>query len=463
MGTLLENYSEYCKKQEKNLPFSFNVLDEQCGHIVENSHTNVLMRILQYKNQYGYVFLEKFFDYMGLGIKIAQNQDIKFDREKFYKDGRIDGVIYQENQFALIIENKVNKAGNQKSQLKRYINAVLDDKNAWSPQLAEEKIQRVWVCFLTKDGREKPDTVSQDYMSQSQIGICTQICDNNGNGVVEGPRYAAINYLDHILPWLKEEIQPIVLQRDHTLNAGILQYIDFLEGMFGLRQADTELLHRSKEWLNHNYSDLYKGPFNKTKNSKLDKISKQIAKELKESLEHTKKSDNSDLRRYAGLLNKLITDINDDPMKAFFDYTRQYFESKGLMKQCVISHIFNYDYIQIRDDSWPRCIHFEWYPLGINKLMSKSPDLQLCLHVENTKYYDAFKNFTREHFKHDSQRTSTLSYSYTIKYNQQKSIMSLNGEELKDFLYNAYGFINENTINSIETAIASVNNKVQIV
>lgn len=458
MDTLLERYSKHCKEQEKNLPFSFNVLDEQCGHIVENSHTNVLMKILQYKNQYGYVFLEKFFDYIGLGIKIDYNQDIKFGREKYYKGvGRMDGFIYQPDQFAFIIENKVNGADNQENQLLKYIDAVLNDESVFSQQSKEkERKARIWVCFLTKNGREKPDTDSQEHMLD--MGICTQICDKNSD-VVEGPRYAAINYLDHILPWLKEEIQPIVLQRDQTLNAGILQYIDFLEGMFGLRQADAELLLGSKQWLNKRIGGVLDLSFER-RNSELETINKELDDILNKKLKNTRKSDKSDLRRYAGLLDKLITDINDEPMKAFFDFTRQYFESNGLMKQCVISHIFNYYYIQIRDVSWPRCIHFEWYPLGITKLMSNSPDLKLCLHVENSKYYEAFNDFSSG-FEQDN-KTSSKSFSKKIEYGLQKSILDLNKEpdEMNKFLKNAYGFINKEMIKCIEDAIASVN-KVQ--
>lgn len=463
MCTLLESYSEHCKEQEKNLPFSFNVLDEQCGHIVENSHTNVLMKILQYKNQYGYVFLEKFFD-MSLGIQaeniIDKTKDIIFDRERFYEEGRIDGFIYQKNQFALIIENKVNGATNQANQLEKYITSILEDTNVFPQTGNDLNKEKIWVCFLTKDGREKPDADSQVYMRR--MGICTQICDNDGNGVVEGPHYAAINYMDHILPWLKEEVQPIVLQRDQILNAGILQYIDFLEGMFGLRQADTELLRRSKDWLNQNYPTLFKGSFIQ-KNSNLDKISKQIAEELKKKLENTKKSDNSDLRRYAGLLNKLIIDINDEPMKAFFDYTRQYFESNGLMKQCVISHIFNYYYIQIRETSWPRCIHFEWYALGISKLTNKNPkNLKLYLHIENPNYIEAFKQekdfFAEKGFSLEKDNNDLLTY-YTKDYKPQKGILNMDNNELKDFLYDAYGLITKDMIERIEDAIASVNNK----
>ena len=224
--------------------------------------------------------------------------------------------------------------------------------------------------------------------------------------------------------------------------------------MFGLRQADAELLFGSKQWLDDQLKNVLGSSFEE-RNTELERINKELDDELNTKLGKKQKSDKSDLRRYAGLLDKLITDINDEPMKDFFDITRQYFESHG-MKECVISHIFNYDYIQIRDASWPRCIHFEWYPLRIKGLTSNNCILSLCLHVENSKYQDAFRNVKIGSFRHDSSRTSTLSYSCQITFNKQKSIIDLGRKDLQDFLNNAYSCIDEGMIEIIENAISSV-------
>jgi len=95
----LDEFKNNYKVNQERLPYNFNVLDEQCGHIVENSHTNMLIKLLQYKNQYGYVFLEDFFAYLGIGIDIEPSVKVSFEREAYYKgiekDGRIDGLIYQ--------------------------------------------------------------------------------------------------------------------------------------------------------------------------------------------------------------------------------------------------------------------------------------------------------------------------------------------------------------------------------
>ena len=58
-NTFLNYYKEQVSAIDNKQGFNFNVLTEQCGSIVENSHTNLLMRLLEYKNKYGYVFLEE--------------------------------------------------------------------------------------------------------------------------------------------------------------------------------------------------------------------------------------------------------------------------------------------------------------------------------------------------------------------------------------------------------------------
>lgn len=459
--SLLSAFAEFYNDRKVKLPYNFNVLDEQCGHIMENSHTNMLMKLLQYKNQYGYIFLESFFSNMGIDISIESGMEVEFYKEKYYnrinKNGRIDGLIYQQNKFALIIENKVNGAGNQEEQLKKYIEGVLTDPKIFNNGNEEKKQEKIWVMFLTKNGAEKPDKDSWEDMQKKGI------CEAGGyeENDIHGSRYVAINYQEHILPWLKEEIQPTVMQKEQVLNTGLLQYIDFLEGMLGMRQSDTELLVDGKNWLikwiNENVIDISNGSFNfktiKTINSRLDNIKKDINKQLKEKIK-SRSEDIVDYRRYAGLLNNLLDEINDEPMKDFFEITRNYFESNGLMTKCVISHIFNYYYIQIRDVSWPRSVHFEWYPLGVKRLNNpKQKEFTFCFHVENAKIRKKFEKnekikncFNTKGFSMET-LSRTLTFKKTIDNIDNNPF--LNKNDLDEFLETVYGSVTNDMIEQI--------------
>lgn len=442
--SLLEGFSTFIREKQEVIPFSFNVLDEQCGHILENSHTNILMKLLQYKNRYGYVFLESFFSLLGLqgseSFEWDPTKGVHFNTEKFYEDcGRIDGLIYQKNAFAIIIENKVNRATNQTEQLKKYIVAVSNDKTTLNVDS-----KQIWVLFLTLDGRETPDNKSKTYIDENNI------------------HYFEINYQENILPWLKEEIQPFVMRKERVLDSGLSQYVDFLEGMLGLRQSDQVLLTNGREfinqWIKHEGIDI--SDFEK-RNSFLDNTNKSIRSELKRLVKN-KDSNASDLRHYAGILHGVLDSINDEPMKDFFDLTRDIFVSKG-MENCIISHIFNYYYIQIRDSSWPRSIHFEWYPLGVKKLTSKKrPELQLCLHIENPIFHNAFvKN--SELFKDFSlldKHIRTLSFCHKIDDRETTfPIIQLSGEDMETFLSKVYSCINPDMIKQINEIIDSVKKK----
>lgn len=458
---LLKQFAEFCKNNQDSIPYIFNVLDEQCGHIVENSHTNMLMKLLQYKNQYyGYAFLTSFFLYTGMDIDIKPGQ-VEFDKEKnIDKKGRIDGLIFQKDQFALIIENKVNGAGNQDQQLKKYIEGVLQDENIFSTN-EEHKENKIWVIYLTKDGtvKKKPDDESVQFMQK--CGICSDNLEE-----VEGPRYAAINYQEHILPWLKEEIQPIVMQKEHILNTGLLQYIDFLEGMLGLRKSDVELLNEGKmmvkKWLNDNSLDITKNFCNS--NRFLDRV-RNISSNQLEKLAETKKWDIVELRRFAGLLTNIVEEINEEPMIEFFKMTRDYFESNKLMNECVISHVFNYYYIQIRKASWPRSIHFEWYPLGIKKITDKKiTDFTFCLHVEGSQEIrDKFKNnkelkeYFEDHNFSSKEHSRQLSYYIELKENENPFIdNSSDKTKLSTFLNKTYRQINPRLMEIIDRQIESI-------
>lgn len=110
---LAENYRS--KREEKlgELPFLYNVLEEV--RVNENAHTRLLMRLLKYTPA-----LLSFLTW--LKEKYTSFDPPKVDKPKITAEKhRIDGLIQEEEKYAIIIENKVCGAVEQEGQLGRYI------------------------------------------------------------------------------------------------------------------------------------------------------------------------------------------------------------------------------------------------------------------------------------------------------------------------------------------------------
>ena len=176
----ISDYSHEVSTNQRQLGFNFNVLAEQCGNIVENSHTNLLMRLLQYRNKYGYVFLEDFISLAGFNISI-ENKDVLFKTEypvgsDSGKKGRIDGIIYQNGNFAIIIENKINHAGNQDKQIiamESLENHLIDKENGivklLDPPFEKSKLEPGYIKGYLPGVRENGGQYTHECCSCGQF------------------------------------------------------------------------------------------------------------------------------------------------------------------------------------------------------------------------------------------------------------------------------------------------------
>ena len=371
LKNLYENFCNNCYKKYSNSDqYNFNLLDEQCGSIKENSHTNILMKLLEYKNQYGYVFLEDFISSL-TDFEIKIEDDVRFETEYFDrtdgKQGRIDGLIYQKEKLAIILENKVNRASNQKDQLKRYIESVIGNGEK------KEKIvdiENVYVIFLTQSGVEDPDDESRDYMQNDDIGILnTPGSYTDETEPLSGPRYFACSYSEHILPWLEERVQPIVMQKEIMLYTGLVQYIDFLKGMLNLREGQTKLQEESVEWFNDNV---------KIDESTLKKQNTYL-KDLYVKLPRLAKKQNeegyNDSVKCINLLRNIVMEKAEEPMANYLNKTKEFISSieNPLIpeKDLDIRHTFDFYCIIIRNKNWPKGYEIGWIPFNIGKNTAK--------------------------------------------------------------------------------------------
>ena len=419
IGSFVDFYKKKAEETKFQMGFNFNVLAEQCRNIVENSHTNMLMRLLEYRNKYGYVFLEDFISMAGFDIKLKEG-DVYFEREsptvsEAGKNGRIDGFIYQKDNFAIIIENKINHAGNQDRQIEKYIKDIQRKNIANGEQ--------IFVVFLTRDGVENPDKDSIRKMKD--MGIC----DEGDDEQIAGPRYFPCSYSQHILNWLKDNIYPMVPQKDIVLNAGIIQYIDYLEGLLGCSPNLLRFNNEFKKWFEEK---VQLSGDTMAKNDSLYKLYNSLP-EL---------DSNDTLKSEAiNVMKNLIEAKNDELMDTFLTVTKDFFTSglKPLMEEYHMNHHFTYYYITIRDRKWPRGIDFGWYPLGLKKL-SNSNELIFSFKAYGKTVPDSVE-----------QRLTDIGFEYCDKSKSYRKIINaqkegtgdrtffgMNEEQQKTFLENVY-------------------------
>lgn len=376
-------YLDFCTEYDnqlitnkKSLPFNFNILDAQCGTIKENSHTNILMKLLEYKNQYGYVFLEDFIKLANFNFQIEGGKPVIFKTEYFgavpdekkahkKKQGRIDGLIYQERTFAIIIENKINGAPPQDRQLERYIESVIG-KGDNNNKLVDAK--NVYVVFLTKDGVEHPDNESITYMRGEQLGILNKSEPTEESEPISGPRYFACSYRFDILPWLENNVQPQVIQKEMILNTGLVQYIDFLKGMLGERDVKNAIWENCKKWFDENQTiqTALNGNLQE-QNSFLYDFYKYL-KDLDVDNSATTDEEKKKQTDCINLLQSIVCEKAEEPMAEFMRVTKEFFTTGDdpliLDNDYIVSHPSNFAYINIRsrDKKWPKGFKIGWYP-----------------------------------------------------------------------------------------------------
>lgn len=131
-------------------------------------------------------------------------------------------ILVSDKNYAFIIENKINGAGDQREQIKRYVESVENNYGY--------DISKIYVAYLTRWGNKE---VSENSLPDD---LKTEL----------GKRFLPINYREHILPWMKETLPELPL-KETLLISGMRQYIDTLKGMFNLRKNQKDMMNDIKK------------------------------------------------------------------------------------------------------------------------------------------------------------------------------------------------------------------------
>ena len=222
----INGFKEIYDKEKGRLPYHMNLIDEL--HADENAHSRIFAKLLRFKENDKFPFLEKFlYDVCGFKLTVEKPEVKKVD-----SCGRIDIPIF-DNNYVVVIENKVtDKAPDQNNpnggQIARYIETIKKDYG--------RDLKNIFVVYTPKYTREPSDECwinKDDFSYKSDFK----------------QRFCSLSYRDKIYPWLKTEISRTIDEKDVFLRSAIEQYVDYLEGMFSLRTINEEMNMKLQDFI----------------------------------------------------------------------------------------------------------------------------------------------------------------------------------------------------------------------
>ena len=208
----------YLSKKQA-LPYSINIIREL--HATENANSRILRGLLQYSPNGQYPILHSFIELMESVADCVIDISIMAP-ELSNEEGRIDLLIKEKNSYAIVVENKIWNAIDQKSQIERYIDYV---DGLGIPR------RKIFVVYLTLDGNKNISDTSLTDRARKNLG-----CSTKSNG-----RFICLNFKNDIMPWLNTLKNFEDIKEEPLLSSAIIQYSDYLEGLFDARKEDIEI------------------------------------------------------------------------------------------------------------------------------------------------------------------------------------------------------------------------------
>ena len=268
---LLNLAKEISEIINRNRVYNANIITEL--HANENAHSRILRMFLQYDDgKKKYPILGKFLDIPKVK-QVFGNKEFKspvFTNER----ERIDVLIEEPGSFAIIIENKINGAQDQDTQLERYIESVKRHNISYD---------NIYAIYLTDNGEKTVGECSLTPNAKNKLGYNDE-CDMG--------RFVPMNYRYDILPWLEKEVLPNCIEKEELLISALKQYIDYLKCMFGIIENEEQkilIMEKLKEELGINNKDIADAYicFNTIENldklqNKVEEIRADIIKEIGE-------------------------------------------------------------------------------------------------------------------------------------------------------------------------------------
>lgn len=194
-------------------PFHLNVIEAAChGQFKETGHSLVLADMLKHPTIQS-SFIERFLGFHHDYMDVTAEKD------------RVDVALKGDDLF-IIIENKVNAAEEQESQVYRYVHEIGVDKYKYD-------LSQIYVVYLNPSNNSYPSDYS--------------LCDRNGEGnvftAIGEDHFSVQSYKYDITNWLRK----LSFENEPLIKSALYQYIDFLENKFHNSPLDKKMNNEIKE------------------------------------------------------------------------------------------------------------------------------------------------------------------------------------------------------------------------
>ena len=408
---------------------AYNLFSE--WHMSENDHTKLLLAMLSYYDAAGnypilYSFLSNFTKGRGkmAHYKYLENLEIKFSPKCDESNGFIDGwitFVAKNKKIAIIIENKIYDASDQKKQVRRYIS------HAKSQGV---DIENIWVLYITNDGSKEIDSKSYDIEAKDE------------ETYIEN-RFVELNYKEDIIAWINRDVLNIRVYPE-SLTAVARTYVDYLQNdLFDDNASENE-----QETLLRMLSistDLNKQKAEDTQ--KLFDLYNEI-KEMKakkgDDLANGEDEINTLYRVVSSILKKLESITFDEFEKVSKEVLDEAYR-KQLKKHKISGWIVAHrgvktdrGYVQMRTGNEWNTIHMEWTPISIQDMLYRT-EYYIVLHVEGGAVGINKKNIfsAEEKDKYQSVNFGCRPIA-KMKVKPVKPFAKMSSEELKKYLTELY-------------------------
>ena len=411
----------------------------------ENDHTKLLLALLRYQDSTGrYPLLNSFLNRFTKGRdKMIHYQNptdvaIRFN-PRYDKDAKysfIDGLITfsaQGKRIAIIMENKIFDAPDQKDQIRRYITHMTTEEHV--------ALENVWVLYITGTGTKEIDECSYHPNDESEA---TNI----------GRRFVTLTYCEDIIGWLKQDVlEPRIYPE--SLTSIVRAYVDSLE-------KDIFCENKTEAWRKDMLCKILIGTEHCNMNKMTDRDFDSLYS-FRDSVQEVRKemananADEKDIRAVDHLYGVIRNLIHDVEQQAFGEFERLSEEilnewwkkelkklkgAKWMAKHRGLRSSYK-GIVQIGLSAEWGTAHLEWIPISAKRMCLEN-EYQLELHVENDKALaDKWRvklnsNGILLPVKNCEKVKSGTSRLLRYKCQTSKPIAKMSKKELTDFLKRVY-------------------------